>query len=335
MKKPDADTPAISKPSSSPTKDPARVIGLSIVTLIVVFATAWLYVRGRAAIASPQRPSTGTMEAVNDARFRADAWYLPDEPTLGFVEIPAGTFVMGSDPAIDRAAYENERWSSSQHQHHLELSTFYIGRYETTVAQFGAFVSATNRVVDSQTLRAPGNHPVTHVTWPDAIAYAAWLEAQLKNSPQTPAPLVALLKDGWHFSLPDEAQWEKAARNTDGRIFPWGDEPNPEKANFGRSGTMPVGSFACPECPFALADMSGNVWELTRSPFQPYPYTNDEPRDPQADALFVMRGGAFNDAPNNVRTAIRGGIDPGARRPFIGFRLVLSKINLEVTAKKE
>jgi formylglycine-generating enzyme required for sulfatase activity len=72
--------------------------------------------------------------------------------------------------------------------------------------------------------------------------------------------------------------------------------------------------------------MSGNVWELTRSPFQSYPYVSgDEARDPHADALFVMRGGAFSEAQNNARAAVRGGIDPGARSPSIGFRLVLEK----------
>jgi formylglycine-generating enzyme required for sulfatase activity len=325
MKNIDLETTVSTSSSSQQRKDPAQVIGLSIVTLIVVFVTAWLYVRGRAAVTSPVRAPAAAVPAIDDARFRADAWYLPNEPMLGFVEIPAGTFVMGSDPSIDRGAYENERWSSTQHQHRLELPTYYIARYEVTIAQFGAFVTATNRVVDSQTLRAAGNHPVTHVTWPEAIAYATWLEGQLKSSAQTPPALAALLKDGWHLSLPNEAQWEKAARQSDGRIFPWGNEPKPAKANFGRSGTAPVGSFACADCAFGLADMSGNVWELTRSPFQPYPYANDEPRDAHGNALFVMRGGAFNDGPNNVRTAIRGGIDPGARRPFIGFRLVLTK----------
>jgi formylglycine-generating enzyme required for sulfatase activity len=324
VKKNADEAPVIATPNSA-GDDRARIIGLSVVTLIVVFVTVWLYVRGRAAIASPMRAPAPPAELVSDPRFRADAWNLPDDPMLGFVEIPAGTFLMGSDPAVDRAAYANERWSNSQHQHRVELPTYYIARYEVTVAQFDAFVRATQRVVDSQTLRAPGNHPVTHITWPDAIAYASWLESQLKTSEQTPVSLTALLNDGWHFSLPNEAQWEKAARGSDGRIFPWGNTPDAQKANFGRSGTVSVGSLACAECAFGLADMSGNVWELTRSPFQPYPYTNDEPRDPHGDALFVMRGGAFNDGAKNVRTAIRGGIDPGARRPFIGFRLVLSK----------
>lgn len=89
---------------------------------------------------------------------------------------------------------------------------------------------------------------------------------------------------------------------------------------------MKVGSFECPECPYGLSDMSGNVWELTRSPYRPYPYdpaTDDIDLEP--DALWVMRGGSFTDPDQNIRAAIRGGADPGARRPFIGFRVVLTR----------
>jgi formylglycine-generating enzyme required for sulfatase activity len=75
-----------------------------------------------------------------------------------------------------------------------------------------------------------------------------------------------------------------------------------------------------------LLDMSGNVWELTRSPYQPYPYDpTDDRKNLDADALWVMRGGSFGDPERNVRAAIRGGADPGARRPFIGFRVVISR----------
>jgi formylglycine-generating enzyme required for sulfatase activity len=87
----------------------------------------------------------------------------------------------------------------------------------------------------------------------------------------------------------------------------------------------PVGSFSCAECAFGLSDMSGNVWEWTRSPFQPYPYEpGGMPSDLEADALFVMRGGSYSDPLQNVRAATRGGADPGAGRPFIGFRLAIS-----------
>ena len=113
---------------------------------------------------------------------------------------------------------------------------------------------------------------------------------------------------------------------TVGRVYPWGNAPRQDRANYGGRGTAPVGSFDCPECPFGLLDMSGNVWELTRSPYQAYPYDETDDREGlDADALWVMRGGAFNDPERNVRSAIRGGVDPGVRRPFIGFRLVITR----------
>jgi formylglycine-generating enzyme required for sulfatase activity len=111
----------------------------------------------------------------------------------------------------------------------------------------------------------------------------------------------------------------------DGRIYPWGDEPRPDGANFAGRATTPVGSFRCDECAFGLADMSGNVWEWTRSPYLDRPYDSAiDLLDLEADALWVMRGGSFLDGERNVRAAIRGGADPGVRRPFIGFRLVIS-----------
>lgn len=259
--------------------------------------------------------------------FRADSWYLPDEGMLGFVEIPAGTFPMGSNPLIDPMAFENERWSESRRQGIVDLPTYYISRYEVTVAQFKAFVEATGYRVDPLALQSPLDHPVGYVSWTDALAYARWLEARLRESAHTPEPLQRLLADGWRVNIPDEAQWEKAARGSEGRIYPWGNQPSREKANYSGSGTMPVGSHPCPECQYGLHDMSGNVWEWTRSPYQPLPFDpSDDRANLSEDALWVMRGGSFNDAENNARAAVRGAADPGARRPFIGFRLVITRL---------
>ena len=87
-----------------------------------------------------------------------------------------------------------------------------------------------------------------------------------------------------------------------------------------------MGTYGCPECPFDLHDMAGNVWEWTRSPYQPYPYDEaDDGEGLEADALWVMRGGSFGDPAHFVRAANRGGADPGARRPFIGFRVALTR----------
>jgi formylglycine-generating enzyme required for sulfatase activity len=242
------------------------------------------------------------------------------------VEIPAGPFLMGSDPSADTEAFDIERWSPGQAQGLVDVPAFYIGRYEVTVAQYRAFVRATgHRVVDAQALGGPPDHPVAWVAWTDAVAYGRWLAEALAGGADTPPELSARLTQGWTVRLPSEAEWEKAARGVDGRVYPWGAEADPNRANFAAARTASVGTFGCPECAYGLSDMAGNVWEWTRSPYQPYPYTDSDDRvGLAADALWVMRGGSFGDPPRFVRAANRGGADPGARRPFIGFRVTIA-----------
>jgi formylglycine-generating enzyme required for sulfatase activity len=254
-------------------------------------------------------------------------WFLPDDGLLGFVEIVGGSFTMGSDPETDSLAFDAERWSGDRAQGLVELPTFYMSRYEVTVAQFTAFVRATGyRVGDSRALQSGPNHPVARVSWTDALAYTRWLDTTLMASQSTPALVSDRFGEGWHIELPTEAQWEKAARGTDGRIYPWGDKAQSEYANYRARETTPVGSFPCAACANNLEDMSGNVWEWTRSPYQAYPYDpSDDLDDLEGDALWVMRGGSFGDPEQHIRAANRGGADPGVRRPFIGFRLVLTR----------
>ena len=233
---------------------------------------------------------------------------------------------MGSDPTLDRAAFEIEGWGPEGGQGTISLDPFFIGRYEVTVAQFGAFLADSEHAAAPEAQSGPADHPVTSVTWTDALAFTRWLEAHLRDAPSTPEELRTLLEDGWHMRLPTEAQWEKAARGTDGRIYPWGNEPSPDLANFDGSSARGVRSGDCAACAYGLAHMAGNVWEWTRSPYQPYPYDESNDRVVTADdALWVMRGGSFMDDAQNIRAANRGGADPGARRPFIGFRVVLSR----------
>jgi len=257
--------------------------------------------------------------------FLAEAWQLPDDPLLGFVEIAAGSFLMGSDAVIDPMAFDIERWSSTNAQAVLELPTYYIGRFEVTVAQMRSFVQATGYPIDGQALSGAPGHPATFISWPDALAYSRWLDEILRTSPDTPEVLSTLLEGGGQVTLPTEAEWEKAARGSDGRIYPWGSEPRPDRATYQARGTTAVGSHQCPECPFGLSDMAGNVWEWTRSPYQPYPYNPiDDFEDLENESLWVMRGGSFTDPAHFVRGANRGGADPGARRAFIGFRIAIS-----------
>ena len=247
----------------------------------------------------------------------------PKPPALDFVEIPGGPFTMGVDRTQDPQAFDNERWSAAQGAGTVDEASFFIGRYEVTVGEFTRFAQATKWPVDPRALAQPADHPVAFVSWPDALAYCRWLQGELKA--QAPPQVAQAIANGWRVTLPTEAQWEKAARGGDGRRFPWGNDPRRDRANFGSQAPVPVGSAACPECAYGLSDMAGNVWEWTRSPMQPYPY---DPADDRAnleqDALWVMRGGGYADGPQLLRTTTRGAAEPGARRPFIGFRVVVS-----------
>lgn len=267
------------------------------------------------ALAAERAPRAGAQGgAPNDPALPADA-------LLGFVEIPAGAATMGSG---DAQAFDNERWSPTAPEGTVDVGPFLLARHEVTVRQFAAFAAATAWRAEPRALSGAADLPVTFVAWTDALAYCRWLEGHLKTSAATPPALAGRLRDGWRVTLPTEAQWERAARGGDRRLFPWGDTPRRDRATYESQAPTPVGQQACPECPFGLSDMSGNVWEWTRSPYQPYPYDErDDRAQLDADALWVIRGGGFADAARLVRASARGAAEPGARRPFIGFRLAL------------
>ena len=252
---------------------------------------------------------------------------LPADPLWGFVAIPAGEFTMGSNPQRDRMAYENERWSATQRQGRVELPEYFIGRFEVTNAQFANYLTATDSPSAALFAALDPALPVTSVSLPKMLSYARWLDAQLRTSAATPAALREALEAGAKVTLPNEAEWEKAARGTDGRLFPWGMQPSDAYANIGGAALLPVGSHSCESCSYGLSDMAGNAWELTRSALVDYPFA---PSSAEAlldvDSLWVMRGGSYQDSINNVRAAVRGAVDPSVRNPTIGFRLVISSL---------
>jgi formylglycine-generating enzyme required for sulfatase activity len=299
---------------------------LALIALALA-GTAW-------AVRSASNPVLGTealelpppQPAEGPVAFRTDAWSLPDDELLGFVEVPAGPFVMGSDASTDSLAFDNERWAGTGGSSSVDLPTYYVSRFEVTVAQYRAFVEHAAHRGDPASVAAPADHPVANVSWTDAVAYARWLDARLRESPLTPPALARFLREGARVTLPTEAEWEKAARGTDGRVFPWGNVPRRDRANFLGTGARPVGGVTCPECSYGVLDMSGNVWEWTLTPFRAGPYDPAAPPpDLREDALWVMRGGSFADPERNIRASVRGGADPGARRPFIGFRVAVSR----------
>ena len=171
-----------------------------------------------------------------------------------------------------------------------------------------------------------GNRPVVGLSWFEAMAYARWLDAQLRRcTDQVPA--------GYRIRLPTEAEWEKAARGSHGHRYPWGDDWEEARANvaecIGRVAT--VGIFPAGETPSGIQDMSGNVWEWCLTRYMPYPYRSDDGRNAQeAGGRRVLRGGSWLQSPHYARSASRIGLDPGRTRRDAGFRLVLSVVESAV-----
>ena len=250
----------------------------------------------------------------------------PFEPEM--ILIPAGEFLMGSDPSIDKYTRDHEyAQDREQPQHTLYLSDYYLAKTPVTNAQYAAFVQATGHRQPKHWKdgKPPGrkeDHPVVNVSWYDAMAYCNWL-SEVTSKP---------------YHLPSEAEWEKGARGGDGRIYPWGNQWDVLRCNSaegGERGTTPVGAYPQGASPYGLLDMAGNVWEWTRSlwgedPFRPsfkYPYdpTDDhEDLDAPGVVLRILRGGAFYCSRRSVRCASRDRHFTRDRSGLIGFRVVVA-----------
>ena len=177
-----------------------------------------------------------------------------------------------------------------------------------------------------------------YVTWYDALEYCKWLTEKLKTCKHASESFIRLVRDeGWQVTLPSEAEWEKAARGSEGRVYPWGDKFDAAKANLEEKGinrTSAVGSYLSGASPYGLLDMSGNVWEWTRSlwgkqdskPDFVYPYKSEDGReDLKASENFfrVLRGGGFVFAPSVARCAFRFWDTPVGVNDRHGFRVVV------------
>jgi formylglycine-generating enzyme required for sulfatase activity len=291
-----------------------------------------------------ERAAAGkALAALGDPRFDAERWHLAKEPCLGFVEVPAGPFLMGSDEKIDP---DSTYWERPRHK--VSLPTYWMARYPVTVGQFRSFVAESgHEPAEARSLEGPANHPVTQVSWHDALAYCRWLGERLREwaeglGEEGGGPWPDLAAGRLRVSLPSEAEWEKAARGTDGRIYPWGSKADPNRANFDEAGLFEpsaVGGFPGGASPYGCEEMSGNVWEWTRSlwgedirkPRFAYPYVVKDGREDlkaSSQVLRVLRGGAFYFTTWDVRCAYRDWFAPGDRFDSVGFRVVLSPFPL-------
>ena len=203
----------------------------------------------------------------------------------GMVLIPVGDFIMGTDQVDEDqealAVGFPHPWYEDEHpQHKVYLHAYYIDRSEVTNVQYQKFITATGYHPPQNWPNATypkGNDelPVVYVNWYDADAYCRWLGKR----------------------LPLEAEWEKAARGSDGRKYPWGNTFNPLFANIAREAVMfaqptPVRQFESGKSPYGVYDMIGNVWEWTDSWYEPYS-GNKAQNENFGQKLKVTRGLSF------------------------------------------
>lgn len=226
------------------------------------------------------------------------------------VYVPAGEFLMGSSDA-DKQAFDNEK-----PQHTVYLNAFWIDKFEVTNALY-------KKCVDARKCPAPqdgtsytrrsyygnsqfDNYPVINVSWDDATRYCAWAG---KN-------------------LPTEAEWEKAARGTDGRIYPWGNIFDKNLLNSwegGKGDTTAVGSYPNGASPYGAMDMAGNVWEWVADWYDVNYYKSSPARNPKNETTgqyHVVRGGSWYDSQDLVRAAFRTYYEVDNWAHPLGFRCV-------------
>jgi formylglycine-generating enzyme required for sulfatase activity len=226
-------------------------------------------------------------------------------------DVPAGPFLMGSDNQQDRAARYNELPPQT-----ITLDAFAIGTYPLTVAEYACFVWATSSrellaekdMIWQTQVTKRFDHPVVNLSWQDVLAYVRWL--------------AKITGESWR--LPTEAEWEKAARGTDGRIYPWGNPWDATRANTNDGGlkaTTPVGNYPSGASPYGAQDMAGNVWEWTSTTYQSYPYQADGRENLSNVSIKTVRGGSWDEPPQFARTASRYSYHLTITKNLLGGRL--------------
>ena len=244
------------------------------------------------------------------------------------VHIPAGPCRIGTPDEQVKYLLLREDWANEwdsrnmvmaeQPAHTVDLAAYSIGQHPVTNLEYRPFIWSTGykaprHWVNFDIPKGLEEHPVVNVSWHDAIAYCVWLKQQT----------------GLTYRLPTEAEWERAARSTDGRIYPWGADFDAWRCNTAennRRDTTPLHMYVPGGVSVdGVQDMAGNVYEWTASILRPYPYVAGDGReDPQADGKRVVRGGSWYYSRKLARCAARESLLPSYTSTGLGFRLALT-----------
>ena len=245
------------------------------------------------------------------------------EPEM--INIPEGTFYMGTSEQQVAQFVNTEDWAKEwaddgrfeieQPYHLAKTSAFQIAKYPVTNKEYYKFLMQTgHRLPQFWTdFRHPaeyGNHPVAGVSYADCLMYCDWINSETNSN----------------YRLPTETEWEKAARGTDGRMYPWGNKFEKWRCNTAESNraeTSSVGIFSpSGDSPWGVCDIAGNVFEWTMSAYAPYPIEeNPLPNPKKPDENIVIRGGGWYYSRKLVRCAAREVVIPTFVSPVLGFRL--------------
>jgi formylglycine-generating enzyme required for sulfatase activity len=241
---------------------------------------------------------------------------VPDYDTrqlgIEWIRIPPGEFMMGDN--------FNEGEEDEKPVHAAFLGEYFISKYEVTFEQCDKYFTEISFRRPSDDGWGRGNRPVINITWASADQFCQWLSRKTSKN----------------IHLPTEAQWEKAARGTDQRRYPWGNSPpDCSIANHNNcfNQTRPVGSHPTGVSPYGIHDMVGNVAEMCLDQYNEAFYSNSPSNNPQNTpgssnqyTRYVIRGGSWaSDDDIGYRAADRGRISPGTNRNTLGFRLVMER----------
>lgn len=246
---------------------------------------------------------------------------------MEFMRVPAGSFLMGSDNGS----------GDEKPQHTVDIPyDYWMARFPVTNELYDNYV-VDNDIIHPASIKrlilVPkggdetegvdwGNikdHPLCNISWYSAIEYCQWLDNLYKDE----------LPAGFNLRLPTEAEWEKSARGTDGRLYPWGDKFDSVRCNTQESGlksTSPVGVYSPQgDSPYGIADMLGNVWEWTQTLFEKYPYdSNDGRENMKTPGDRVLRGGSYFEEGRAFKITLRWNLPPKSGGGLGGFRICLA-----------